>query len=151
MGHLGLPERGESQKKGVWLPLTNYEAIEFDSTQTVFSKFLKMVLFSSSRNGLKGEIIRCYKVFFNKVLFLMDDNHSFSGTSYHSSHACLSVICRSNHSLSFVLFFKSKDMTYFMGLYVFKYVCMWISIYVAMFALPTSQNPLEGFFNDDTF
>ena len=38
-----------------------------------------------------------------------------------------------------------------MGLYVFKYVCMWISIYVAMFALPTSQNPLKGFFNDDTF
>ena len=57
--------------------------------------------------------------------------------------------------------FKSNDISnilsqktfplVFMELYVCKYVCMQVCIYVVMFAIPAFQNPLQGFFNDDSF
>ena len=62
------------------------------------SKFFKMVLLSPFRNRIKRGDHWTLKSLFNNVLFLMDDIHSFSGSSYHSTHAFLCVICHSNHS-----------------------------------------------------
>ena len=72
----------------------------------------------------------------------MDDIHSFIETSYDSSHACLSLIYHSNHSV-----FKSKDiMTYFYGVYVsmYAYLCSYVCI------VNISESTL-AFFTDNTF
>ena len=117
-----------------------------------------MVLLSQFRNGIKRGVHWIVKNIFNNVLFLMNGIHSFSGSSYHSTHICPFAICHSNYLVLF--YFLSKDISnissqktfepIFLGLSVCKYVCMQVCICVVMIALPASQNPL-GVFNDEAF
>ena len=78
----------------------------------------------------------------------MDGRHSFSGNSYHSTHS----VILSQQPLSFILFFFSEKtfQLIFMWLHKCKYICMQICNYVVMFVIPTSHNPLQGYFNGET-
>ena len=78
-----------------------------------YSKFLKMVL-SPLRNRIKRRDHWTLKHHFNNI--------HFSGSSYHSTHVRLPVICRSNHSVLFCFLSEKTFLLVFMELCGCKYV-----------------------------
>ena len=98
-----------------------------------------MVLFPPFRNGINREdhwTLTGSLDFFNTVLFLMDYIHSFSGTSYHCSHACLSVIVIITTKFYFSFYVKRHYNSFLWGFFLLflwgMHACRYLSMQLCL-------------------
>ena len=78
----------------------------------------------------------------------MDSVHSFIGSFYHTTYSDFIAVTTQFY---FVFLNKKTFQLIFMWLWKCKYICVQVCIYVVMLVLPTPQNALCGYFNEEVF
>ena len=114
-----------------------------------FPKFFKMIVLSPFWNGIKtGNHWTLKNLFYKLFNNILDGQCSSIGSFCPSTYSVILL----QQSLNFILLVFVSKKTFkliFMRLCKCKYICVLVCIYVVMFVLPTSQNLLCGYFNDE--